>query len=139
MYCPSCGNSIPDESTYCLHCGKQTNFQQKGDNTQAVAQQTITEWEYDQYVRTYGKGKFGILWSSIAIAANYWQSDQINIMVDIRKWIDEGWEPITAIGPEAYIIKESRGFYQRYIGLDKDVYAEFRVKFRRQKNVQNLG
>jgi zinc-ribbon domain len=24
MYCPSCGKSIPDESKFCLHCGKPT-------------------------------------------------------------------------------------------------------------------
>lgn len=95
MYCPSCGSQTPDNSTFCLHCGKPI--------ATSVSTQAVTEWEYKDFSLTWKPGTTG--WCSVQAYSEptarlyYWQNYQSEILPDLQKLLDAGWQPVTEIGP----------------------------------------
>lgn len=59
MYCPSCGKSIPDGSTFCLHCGKPISVQAPKLNFSDRPPRHIAEvgWSTDVPTKTTLLGK----------------------------------------------------------------------------------
>ena len=39
-----------------------------------------------------------------------WQSDQYVILPDVWKWLDEGWEPVTEVGPAGYDLRSYKSY-----------------------------
>ena len=97
MYCPSCGKEIPDKSAFCLHCGKPTS---STDNSKI-------KYEYHDVVANFlesdMKDKFWVpteTYTAVAARLYFWQALQAVIMEHIQtQWLDEGWQPVTEIGP----------------------------------------
>jgi hypothetical protein len=126
MYCPSCGKTIPEESKFCLHCGKPTT---------SLPQRTQPKIEYDDFVITYDyKGQWGFAWTKLSIARDYWQNLQAEILPKIQNWLDEGWEPISEVGLSGFKIEDSPTFVERLFDqpMQTKTLVEFRVKMRRQ-------
>lgn len=87
----------------------------------------------------------------------YWEQIQQDILPQLQKWTDQGWKPITEIGPGAITLKQYKTWRPSFLGVIMalffvigtyglglfilpfmvgDWYAdpvEFRVKFRRRK------
>ncbi len=95
MYCPNCGKKIPDDSKFCLHCGKPIN---KPKSTQFVI-----DWEYKDFVMTFPPKKIRSVsasnYTEPAARLTYWQNYQSLIMPELQKWLDDGWQPLTEISP----------------------------------------
>lgn len=122
MYCPSCGKEIPDNSAFCLLCGKPTNV------TPATTKKTPTEWIYAYYVISWDIGKGGQYYlgstNEQVVRLNQWSRDQDFLLPETQKYIDNEWQPVTEIGPSAYIFRKNGNHSE---------FAAFRVKFRKPK------
>lgn len=53
MYCPNCGNKIPDESNFCLYCGYKINAAASENKQQENASQQTRPQGTPQQVYTY--------------------------------------------------------------------------------------
>lgn len=95
MYCPSCGKETPDGSAFCLHCGKSVSA--------PASSQAITSWEYQDYTLTWNPGETGWVsaeaYSEPSARLYFWQNIQPMVMQELQPLLDEGWQPITEIGP----------------------------------------
>jgi hypothetical protein len=115
MYCPSCGKQAPDNSTFCLHCGKPM--------AKVTSTASVTEWDYKDFKLTWAQGKTG--WVSAHHYAEpsarlyYWQNYQSMIMRDLQKLLDEGWRPIGEIGPAGINLRS----FKSYDSGDIFIYA----------------
>ncbi len=123
MFCPSCGKEVPDKSAFCLHCGKAIETKTKPRQTAA------TKWEYayftwDWKVNEGGRFPLGIGQNEQMIRLNNWGRHQSNILPALQEWLDNGWEPITEVGPMAYVYRR----YKDYLSV-----AAFRVKLRKPR------
>jgi hypothetical protein len=98
MYCPSCGKETPENSRFCLHCGKLIT----APNKTKLA--TPVQWEYKDYVYTW---KRGATWANIGnkgltlagARLEFWSGSKREIEYDIQKWLDNGWELIGEVDP----------------------------------------
>ena len=137
MYCPDCGKQISEESNFCQYCGY--SFKQKKkrgkDNVQP-------EWEYEDCVINWPEdklpsGKFGIMMSESQIKATFWDWYQQDILIRYQKTLDQGWEPISQVGPSALKIinHKAKGFFDVTRTSTQNVMdlLEFRVAMRRRK------
>jgi len=95
MYCPSCGKQIPDNSAFCSHCGKPT--------TPSPPLQPVTEWEYKDFSLSWPPGTTGWIsahhYTEPAARLDYWHNYQSAIMPELQPLLDDGWQPLTEIGP----------------------------------------
>ncbi len=128
MYCPSCGKNIPDGSRFCLHCGSAIA-------SSNPASETPIEWEYDDYVTTWEKGKYKAQLNDInggeaTIRLTWWNQCQSWIRPEIQKWLDKGWQPITEVGPSGFGVRRHPAGFLGWPYLE---LTEFRVKMRRPK------
>ena len=124
MYCPSCGKEIPDQSTFCLHCGRRIVAKAVEPPTQEMdmhapfvsravvaAPKKPTEWEYKDFAIKYSPGERGKVYigpGGYTIPGGrlfFWQSAQASIMKKLQGWLDEGWQPIGEVGPACYQIR----------------------------------
>jgi hypothetical protein len=100
MYCPSCGKQIPDASAFCSHCGKPTNLQA---SPSPVSPSALVEWEYRDFTITWNQGEAGWVaadhYPEPAARLYYWQNIQSSVMPQLQQLLDEGWQPVTEIGP----------------------------------------
>jgi len=120
MYCPSCGKEIPDKSAFCLLCGEPIKVA-------SVTTKKTTEWVYIYYTRIWNKGiRYNLdLIPERLVRLDIWSKIQDVILPEIQTLcIDTGMEPVTEIGPSAFIFQQ--------IGNQLNLVA-FRVRFRRQK------
>lgn len=108
MQCPSCSKEIPDGSTFCLHCGTAT--------AEEVAVGAPAEWEYQDFVYPFDPGE---TWMRLAtpeglVAARlfFWQESQSDIMANISRWQDDGWQPVGELGPSGIKTREFKSFYR---------------------------
>jgi len=88
--------------------------------------QNVKEWIYTYFTISWDIGKGGRYPSSNEqiIRHNEWGRDQANLLSGIQKYIDDGWQPLTEIGPAAYLFRRNGSFLE---------FAAFRVKLRRPK------
>ncbi len=96
MFCPSCGKSIAEESVFCMHCGKPIS-------TLSGQRPVPPQWEYYEFHLTWEK-TYWIRCSKSSEAEarlDYWQSYQSVIMEKLQEYLDQGWQPLTEIGPAA--------------------------------------
>lgn len=114
MYCPSCGKQTPDNSTFCQHCGARISSR---------VSRIVTEWEYEDFV--YKGWKPGDTWVSISGPNSYtlpgarllfWQNSQQEILAELRKWLDKGWEPVGEVGPGGIVLREYRALKRTPFG-----------------------
>jgi hypothetical protein len=155
MYCPSCGKQTPENSTFCLHCGTRIASPRV---VPTPARQIPIEWEYQDFVYRWSPGQ---IWVNVgrqgytmpAARAWFWQEYQRQIMSDLQKWLDEGWEPISEVGPSSIEVRTFQSIKTSAFGwlvvitlsifmlglpllLMRDAYAEpteFRLQMRRPK------
>jgi len=95
MHCPYCGKQTPNNSTFCLHCGKK--MPKSGGRATA-------KWENKDFVYAYAPGRrpYRGAQSLVYTRRNIWEEEQQNILPELQKWIDLGWESITEIGPAGF-------------------------------------
>jgi protein associated with RNAse G/E len=126
MYCPSCGKEIPDASAFCLHCGKPLSLPEKK-----------IEYEYHDLVIDVSdtKNKMWVAtdtYTTVAARLHFWQSLQATILTGIQDYLDNGWQPMTEVGPGMMNIKhESAAFFGN--PPDRYVCVGFTLKLRRPK------
>jgi hypothetical protein len=132
VLCPSCKNPIPENSAYCNHCGTQITYSPKS---------ATTPWEYKDFVYTYQPGKhpYRGAQSLVYTRQDVWNEEQWFILPELQKWIDLGWEPITAIGTAGFVWESYKAvdfilLIPTSVQLEKLV--EFRVKMRAPKGTQ---
>ena len=144
MRCPDCSKEIPSDSKFCLHCGAKTPIN-TDDGEVKTSQHTPTKYEYFDYVfEINSSGTWGKLHNDNDIAHSYWNSHQTNILTEILELEDEGWEPVSEIGPAGIKMREeppgcltllfepSSAELQRRI-----VVTKFTAKLRRKVTTEN--
>lgn len=145
MYCPTCGKQTPDNSAFCLHCGSKIDNASVGKTT---------DWEYKEFVWGYkqhysqppsaqiGDGGYTIPGAKLF----FWQETQKKILVDLQKELDNGWTPITEVGPSAIQIDDKFSVFDFVTSIVIDAASgnsssnekwcepiEFRVQLRRPR------
>jgi hypothetical protein len=132
MYCPSCGNQIPDRSTFCLHCGVRID---------TPGADPAVGWEYKDFVYIYPEGrrpKRGAL-SIVQTRNHIWSGQQSFLFSKVQEWLDDGWEPITAIGPSGFEWRSYKELDLNPLGgtflarYPVEEVVAFRVKMRRPR------
>lgn len=130
MYCPSCGKQIPDQSQFCSHCGKPTMIASSPAETKVDPKST--EWEHIHFSLDWKRGQGGKYTLSLGHTEQsarqfFWGNFQGNILPQLQRVLDEGWQPVTEIGPNAFI------FYRHGGNPQWLEVATFRVKLRRPR------
>jgi hypothetical protein len=92
------------------------------------------EWEYGYFLRHWGPGKGGSYplgdgKTEYHARVFYWSDNQSWILPELQKYMDEGWQPLTEVGPNAYAFRRHGG------SPDWLEVKEFRVKLRRPKTL----
>lgn len=96
-----------------------------------------TEWEYDDFIVKFNwHQKWGLLWSGEAIRSEVWQRYQTDILSSLQKWLDDGWQAVSDVGPAAINIVE--GPPNRFLGFYPLLHhnveiVDLRIKMRRQR------
>lgn len=95
MYCPQCGNSISDDSIYCLNCGHHVAGQ--------PAAQSEVEWIYRDIALNYPPKMHGWVradaYPEPMARQHFWQQEQTDLLEMVQILHDDGWEPVSEIGP----------------------------------------
>jgi zinc-ribbon domain len=151
MHCPTCGKQIPENSTFCLHCGARVTAP-----SGSTRQQVSTEWEHKDFVYVWNENDRPYVNmdrpNSPSVAdtrLQFWQGKQAEIRRLLQQWLDEGWEPIGEIGPASIQLREckmkdikNKNSDDKYgsllsfglLGLERAVQPyEFRVQMRHPK------
>ncbi len=108
MYCSLCGNEIPDQSTFCLHCGNR--IAASHDQIVGKPQEPI-EWEYKDFEIEFPPGSRGKVYigpRGYTIPEgrlHFWQATQAGIMKQVHTWLDEGWKPVSEVGPACFQVR----------------------------------
>ena len=149
MYCKSCGEPVPLDSKYCLHCGVQITSQagtgplKKPGGTGPLKKPGGTgplkkpneetngkpiERQYRDYVLPFNqKVSYGRAWSAYDVSLYFWQNNQKLILSELNKLKEEGWEIISEVGPAGFKIEESNNYFSNNFTI-----VEFRIKLRQQ-------
>ena len=130
MYCPSCGKQIPDQSRFCFECGAAVPTQ----TSQPAAAPKVTEWEYCYYVHWWDLGRGGSYQldgnqTEMRARLEWWASHQKTFNPRLQEYLDQGWEPITEMGPNAYNLRHHKKGINEWLEV-----RDFRVKLRRPKS-----
>jgi hypothetical protein len=143
MYCPSCEKEIGDKSRFCMYCGCKI---------EPSTSSGFIQYEHYDFDVDAEKGKhFG----SISVFANlvneqvmaeenarlhFWSKNKDELGEIFQGLRDEGWEPITEIGPGCLKIfklerKKKSGPSDTFFGHFTPQWqlVGFYVKFRRPK------
>ena len=86
MYCPACGKTIADDSSFCQHCGKPIPG--------AKQTQPVKEWEYEVFVHPLppNSGSCSLdTFTKSQAAHEFWREQQHNYLIILQEWINEGW------------------------------------------------
>ena len=103
MYCSNCGTQISDDANFCFKCGQQQSSRPLSVNQKTSA----NDWEYWTWEAEPPKGmdlghpkKDGGL-TEFQARLHFWQKIQSRVLPAIQQLRDDGWEPITEVGPSA--------------------------------------
>lgn len=151
MYCSSCGNQIPDDSKFCLKCGKPQSM-----SSSIINSSQNVEWEYwtwdagvpsNLYVSPVNKpstesNNSGAMTES-QVRLHFWQRVQSKILPVIQEIRDDGWEPITEVGPSALKVEVEVEAEKGIWGIVESIansmlgwqFSGLIIKFRRQKGI----
>jgi hypothetical protein len=118
MLCPSCGKQIPQDSTFCLHCGFPIP---KTISISPAPKSEIPSWEHKDFVYDFPAG---CMWARIGEGGyteagarlEFWQNYQKDILRELQKWTDQGWQPIDEVGPASIQIKTYRALRYDWFG-----------------------
>jgi hypothetical protein len=160
MYCSNCGTQLSDDANFCYKCGKPQSVTSSPKVSQS--DQSI-EWEYwtweagipsGIYIPSikgkYGdRAHYGDQTNRTPAPSNpepfarlqFWQQIQSRVLPVIQRLRDEGWEPITEVGPAALILdrgqsKDASGFFKALVSDIIDPGWKLfglSIQFRRQK------
>lgn len=110
MFCVYCGTQIPDDAVFCSKCGKPQNEHQAAKPFQSPSS---IDWEYWTWEaetptgmdlghpqRASNDRQSGGLTESQA-RLHFWQKTQSRVLPVIQQLRDDGWEPVTAVGPSS--------------------------------------
>jgi hypothetical protein len=150
MYCKSCGEPVPLDSKFCLHCGAQITSQggtgplnkpggtgplNKPGGTGPLkkpdekAAEKPVERQYRDYVLPFNqKVSYGRAWSAYDVSLYLWQNNQKLILSELNKLKEEGWEIISEVGPAGFKIEESNNYFSNNFTI-----VEFRIKLCQQR------
>lgn len=124
MICPSCKKETPDNSRFCLNCGNSI----VNDSAKPV----VHNYEYEDF--SY---KMDVTYKEIGtlrikeIPDDLWREYQDKILPEIRKWMDEGWEPISEVGPAGFKM------YEKELGCLTLIFDTTRYSAQRNVTVHN--
>lgn len=128
MYCPSCGKNVPDNSKFCLYCGKNITIPEPSSDKQV-------EWEYQDFLIKWGARDGGRYFlkdgeNENTIRLKVWNNSQSWILPKIQELLDNGWQPVTQVGPPAFSFRyrEERLHDNPYLEVE-----EFKVTMRKPK------
>jgi hypothetical protein len=154
MFCVYCGTQIPDDAAFCSKCGKPQKDHQSARPAQPVSS---TDWEYwtweagvssGMYMPSI-KGKYGdrAHYGDQTNRPNnpepfarlqFWQQIQSRVLPVIQLLRDDGWEPITEVGPASPVLDDKESSFLK--GLVSDLLDPgswklygLSIKFRRRK------
>ena len=127
MYCPNCGKEILQGSRFCMHCGNSIAMVAAPEKPSAP-----TAWEYKCFFWEWEKGKGGRY--PLGPGRNeqlaqmfFWNNAQIHILPALQKELDQGWQPVSEVGPAGLHLL-SRGGNPGWLEV-----RVFRVKLRRPR------
>lgn len=127
MYCPTCGEQIPNGSKFCLHCGKSTILV---ESSKDESPNQVTEWEYEDFTLPLEPTLYSVSdYSRHQAAQEFWQQYQFEIIGIIQVQLDQGWDPVGEIGPGNVFITE----YGLFAVNTHWQPTAFRVRMRRPK------
>ncbi len=116
------------------------------------------QWEYRDFV--YKGWQPGETWARLGSGGYtepgarlyFWQNRQQAILAELQKWLDQGWEPVSEVGPGGFALRSYRaikptaldriGYIFTFGGfllldlINRNWYVEpteFRVQMRRPK------
>lgn len=142
MICNSCNKTIPDNSTFCQHCGNRIS---KPSSTKRS-----TEWEYKDFIYEFGEKNWRQNYTDSEARQAFWEYHQSWILSQLQEWRDKGWQPISEVGPAGISLRKKKVYDLDFIdwifavvtlgltafmsGKATRIFpVEFRVKMRRPK------
>jgi hypothetical protein len=60
--------------------------------------------------RATGDNEWAILNETRRIQNEFWGKSQQDILVELQKWLDDGWEPVTEVGPSAIKLETKKSY-----------------------------
>ena len=121
--CPACSSNIPMDSRFCMNCGCQT--------APPPLTTIVREWEYFEFkysiprprcwaIQVSGDGA----WTMPAAQLHWWQNLQRDILPQMQNWLDDGWQPVSEVGPGGFkviycssLLTPNTGFFTKVIVL----------------------
>ncbi|EKD52605.1 MAG: hypothetical protein ACD_61C00294G0002 [uncultured bacterium] len=70
----------------------------------------MTEYAYKDFVWTWPAGrwqKINAFWPESGFRYTLWTEEQVNILTALRSELDNGWEPVSEVGPSAINLEYS--------------------------------
>jgi len=104
MFCPSCGKETPENSKFCLHCGAPTNSVEKS----SIGPSGSIQWEYKDYIMDPPPDPEAIATPDMLSTARvqWWSEVRPLVMEQLQKWYEDGWQPVSSIGPDCIEIDQ---------------------------------
>jgi RNA polymerase subunit RPABC4/transcription elongation factor Spt4 len=118
--CANCGRNTPEDAEFCPYCGhlivafrrvKPSAAQPSAAQPSAAqpsAAQPSAGWEYREFIYRFSPreyllpfGKDAETFTPVQARREIWELHQAEILRELHRWLDEGWEPIGEVGPAA--------------------------------------
>lgn len=128
-FCSNCGKPIADaQAKFCSNCGHPLTSAQPVQPIQYEYHDFELHW--DRFVTTYGK-----LVSDAQAPIYFWSQVQDKVLVRLGEWLEQGWEPVTPVGPSCLVIKYGQKFNWKWMLTENTAQLmDCRIKLRRIKS-----
>jgi hypothetical protein len=125
MYCTYCGALNPKGFEFCHACGKpapstdastadlprstespvpiSTHPANESAPPMSYSPRRPTSYEYKDYA--YSLSGWYLNYSPTQARLEAWKSVQSNVRRELQKWFDEGWEPVSEVGPASVTVR----------------------------------
>ena len=75
------------------------------------AEEKAGEWYYQDFVHRWPpgdrpNGHFGVLISGRQVKKTFWDEYQRDILPIVQQWLDDGWQPVSEVGPAALVLDD---------------------------------